>query len=603
MKDVYTLGISGFYHNSAAALVKNGKIVAAAEEERFTRIKGDSSFPINAITFCMEKGKISISDIDKVVYYEDTAKKFNRILITALINSPQGISQYLNSVPQWISEKLWIQRKILKELNIKNDKLDFISHHLSHAASAFYPSPFENAAVLTIDGVGEWTTLSWGVCNGDDINLIKQLHFPNSLGLLYSAFTVYTGFKVNDGEYKMMGLAPYGEPVYAKLIKEKLVKINKDGSFILNQKYFSYTTKMDTINEHFENLFGKPRRNPESPVDIFYANIAASIQSVTDEIILTCAKYIRRVTKMKNIVLAGGVALNITSMGKLRQSGIFDNIWVQPAAGDAGAALGAALYGYYEEAKQNRKSVQKSYMDSVYLGYRIKDNDREDNIRLKKLGGVWTTYPPNKLQEKIAELINDGKVVAVARESAEFGPRALGNRSILADPRQPDMLQHLNLKIKFREGFRPFAPAVLEEDADKYFKIIGSSPYMLYTFPVKRELCKDIMLGETIEATASKVRSDIPAVTHIDYSARVQTVDEKTSPFFYGILRNFKKLSGCSVVVNTSFNVRGEPIVNTAADAYECFMKTGIDYAVIGNRFFEKSKQKGDTNGEEQRKR
>lgn len=591
MKNVYILGISAFYHNSAAALVCNGNIVAAAEEERFTRIKGDPSFPVHAITFCLEKENITMDDVEKVVFYEDTAEKFGRIVTTALLNAPQGIGQYLHSIPAWITDKLWIQRKIAKELSVKNDKLLFIPHHLSHAASAFYPSPFERAAVLTLDGVGEWTTLSWGGCDENGIRLFKELRFPDSLGLLYSAFTVYTGFKVNSGEYKMMGLAPYGKPVYADLIKEHIVHIYEDGSFVLNKKYFSFTTKMDTINKAFEDLFGHKRRQPESAMEPFYADVAASIQAVTDEIILTLAAHIKQATGMRNLVLAGGVALNVTAMGKLRKSGLFENVWVQPAAGDAGGALGAALYGYYCE--QKRKKEAKIPIKTVYLGYRIKDADKEDDARLRQLGAVWTVHTEGELQAKIAQLLNDGKTVAVARGRAEFGPRALGNRSILADARNADMLQHLNLKIKFREGFRPFAPAVLEEDAAQYFDIDGPSPYMLCTFPVKEERRQAVVFGETLEQTAAKARSDIPAVTHVDYSARVQTVNKEQNPFFYGILRQFRQRTGCSVVVNTSFNVRGEPIVNTAEDAYQCFMKSGIEYAVIGNRLFDKQLQKG----------
>ncbi len=593
MKNIYVLGISAYYHNSAAALIKDGKIVAAAEEERFTRVKGDNSFPINAIAFCMETEGIKMSDVEKVVFYEDTAEKFVRIMTTALINAPRGIQQYLKSIPRWITQKLWIQRKILKELNIKSDKLAFIPHHLSHAASAFYPSPFQKAAVLTIDGVGEWTTLSWGVCENSQIQLLKELKFPDSLGLLYSAFTVYTGFKVNNGEYKMMGLAPYGEPKYVDLIKENIVKIYDDGSFVLNKKYFSYTTKMDTINSEFESLFGRKRRQPESEMDSFYADVAASIQQVTDEIILKAAKHIKACTGMENIVLAGGVALNVTAMGKLRRSGLFKNMWVQPAAGDAGGALGAALYGYYSVDGTKRAKSETNALRHVYLGYEIKDEDDADDAELHKLGGVWSTHTATELQKKIAELINDGKIVAVARGKAEFGPRALGNRSILADPRRAEMLQHLNRQIKFREGFRPFAPAVIEEDAGEYFELEGASPYMLYTFPVKESRRSAVEFGETVTQTASKSRSDIPAVTHVDYSARIQTVSKAESPFFYGVLEQFKRVSGYSVTVNTSFNVRGEPIVNTAADAYRCFMKSGIDYVVIGNRLFDKSLQKG----------
>lgn len=599
MENIYVLGISAYYHNSAAALVKNGKVVAAAEEERFTRVKGDNSFPINAISFCMEKEEITMSDIEKVVFYEDTAEKFVRIITTALINAPKGVQQFLHAIPQWITEKLWIQRKILKELDIKSDKLMFIPHHMSHAASAFYPSPFEKAAVLTIDGVGEWTTLSWGVCEGSEIKLLKEIKFPDSLGLLYSAFTVYTGFKVNNGEYKMMGLAPYGEPKYVDLIKENIIKIYDDGSFELNKKYFSYTTKMDTINSEFEALFGRKRRQPESEMDSFYADVAASIQQVTDEIILKIAKHIKESTGMSNIVLAGGVALNVTAMGKLRRSGLFQNMWVQPAAGDAGGALGAALYGYYCEPGRKRADAEKDSLKAVYLGYEIKDKSKNDDAQLKNLGAVWSVHTTDDLQKKIAELINDGKIVAVARDKAEFGPRALGNRSILADPRRAEMLQHLNRQIKFREGFRPFAPAVIEEDAGEYFDFEGTSPYMLYTFPVKESRRSAVEFGETVTQTASKSRSDIPAVTHVDYSARIQTVSKEHSPFFYGVLQNFKKISGCSVVVNTSFNVRGEPIVNTAVDAYRCFMKSGIDYVVIGNRLFDKKLQKGGVvNGE-----
>lgn len=593
MKNIYVLGISAYYHNSAAALIKDGKIVAAAEEERFTRVKGDNSFPINAIAFCMETEGIKVADVEKVVFYEDTAEKFVRIMTTALINAPRGIQQYLKSIPRWITQKLWIQRKILKELNIKSDKLAFIPHHLSHAASAFYPSPFQKAAVLTIDGVGEWTTLSWGVCENSRIQLLKELRFPDSLGLLYSAFTVYTGFKVNNGEYKMMGLAPYGEPKYVDLIKENIVKIYDDGSFVLNKKYFSYTTKMDTINSEFESLFGRKRRQPESEMDSFYADVAASIQQVTDEIILKAAKHIKERTGMENIVLAGGVALNVTAMGKLRRSGLFKNMWVQPAAGDAGGALGAALYGYYSVDGTKRAKSETNALRHVYLGYEIKDEDDADDAELHKLGGVWSTRTAAELQKKIAELINDGKIVAVARGKAEFGPRALGNRSILADPRRAEMLQHLNRQIKFREGFRPFAPAVIEEDAGEYFELEGASPYMLYTFPVKESRRSAVEFGETVTQTASKSRSDIPAVTHVDYSARIQTVSKAESPFFYGVLEQFKRISGYSVTVNTSFNVRGEPIVNTAADAYICFMKSGIDYVVIGNRLFDKSLQKG----------
>ncbi|MBQ8029711.1 MAG: carbamoyltransferase [Clostridia bacterium] len=594
MNDVYILGISAFYHNSAAALIKNGKIVAASEEERFTRIKGDSSFPINSIMFCLEKENIDFSSVEKVVYYEDSSRKFGRILTTIMLNSPFSVTQFFESMPVWLGEKLWIRRKILKELNIESRKLVFLPHHLSHAASAYYPSPFNEAAVLTVDGVGEWTTASYGICKESNITLLKEMQFPNSIGLLYSAFTLYTGFKINNGEYKMMGLAPYGEPKYAQLIKTKLIKIGEDGSVVLNQKYFGYTRSLNTINSKFEELFGKPKRKPESEIEPFYADIAASIQVVTDEIILKIAKHIQVETKMKNIVLAGGVALNITAMGKLRASGIFENIWIQPAAGDSGASVGAALYVYYQEKKAEKKINSEDIMKNSFLGYNIEDSNAQDDKELEALGGVWTKLSSKELPEKIAQLISEGKVVAVARKRAEFGPRALGNRSILADARREDMLRHLNLSIKFREGFRPFAPAVIEEDCQKYFDFSGKSPYMLFAVPVKEERRVPSEKTENILKNAVAVRSDIPAVTHIDYSARVQTVNKNDCPFFYDILKSFKEKTGCSVVINTSFNVRSEPIVNTAVDAYKCFMKSGIDFAVIGNRLFEKSKQKGD---------
>lgn len=588
MENIYILGISAFYHNSAAALVKNGEVVCACEEERFTRKKGDSSFPINAIMYCLEQENINIEDIRRVVFYEDTAEKFGRILMNSLVCAPTGIRQFFNSVPLWIENKLWVQKTIINELGIKNEKLVCLNHHLSHAAAAFFPSPFSSAAVLTVDGVGEWATTAWGICRGSDIELREELRFPNSLGLLYSAFTVYTGFKINDGEYKMMGLAPYGKPIYTELIKKHLVKIGNDGSFVLNQKYFSYTKTMHTINSEFEKLFGKPARKPESEIEPFYADIAASIQEVTNEIILKLAQNIKEKTGEKNLVLAGGVALNITAMGKLRNSGIFENIWIQPAAGDSGSALGAALYTYYKETNAARIPIQKL---TPFLGYEIKNNDKKDNELLRSLGGVWTVHTEDELAKKIAALISKGNTVAVARGKAEFGPRALGNRSVLADARDPDMLTRLNLKIKFREGFRPFAPVVLKEDAADYFEIKDSSPYMLFSFPVKKDRCKDFEFSNSIVGTASVVRSDIPAVTHVDYSARVQTVDKDDALFLRKILCEYKKITKCSVLVNTSFNVRGEPIVNDVVDAYKCFMKSGLDFAVIGNRLFSKQQQ------------
>lgn len=591
MAKTYVLGISAFYHDSAAALVCDGEIVAAASEERFTRIKGDASFPIEAITFCLDYAKILPEDLAEVVFYEDPVEKFGRLLTSAFIGIPKSVVQFTVSMPDWISNKLWIEKKIRKELGLKKGKVTFFSHHLSHAASAFYPSPFEDAAILTVDGVGEWTTLSWGVGNGNDLKLTRALRFPNSLGLLYSAFTFYTGFKINEGEYRMMGLAPYGKPSYAETIKKELIHIEDDGSFVLNQNYFSYAHGIRTINNKFESLFGHPPRKKEEPITEFHADIASSIQQVTNEILLNAAKHIRRETGLKNLVMAGGVALNVTATGALRASGIFDNIWIQPAAGDAGGAVGAALHQYYRITDAERKPNGKDMMKAGFLGLDIRANDEKDDEELKKLGAVWTQVDDKAAFAEIAKLVSEGKIVSIAHDRAEFGPRALGNRTILADARDPGMLQRLNARIKFREGFRPFAPAVLAEDADKYFDIKGDSPYMIFTFPVKESRRLPADRADSITKTASLARSDIPSVTHIDYSARIETVDREDNPKFHAILTEFKKLTGCSVMINTSYNVNHEPIVNTAADAYRTFMKSGIDYAFIGGRRFDKSQQ------------
>ncbi len=592
MKKTYVLGISAFYHDSAAALIRDGEIVAAASEERFTRVKGDASFPIEAITFCLDTAGILPEDLDEVVYYEDPVEKFGRLLTGAFVNMPRSLPQFAAAMPEWIGDKLWIEKRIRKELGLKKGRIGFMSHHMSHAASAFYPSPFEEAAILTVDGVGEWTTLSWGVGRGSDIELSRVLRYPNSLGLLYSAFTFYTGFRINEGEYKMMGLAPYGEPRYADLIKKELINIEDDGSFALNQRYFSYTYGLKTINKRFEKLFGRPPRKETEPVDSFYADVACSIQRVTDEILLRIAAHIKEQTGMDKLVMAGGVALNVTSTGALRASGIFDDIWIQPAAGDAGGAVGAALHGYYRLTGAKRAPAGKDLMKAGLLGYEIKMRDADDDAELKELGAVWTPTDERSAPAEIAKLVADGKIVSVAWGRAEFGPRALGDRSILADARDPDMLQYLNKKIKFREGFRPFAPAVLAEDAALYFDIDGESPYMIFTFPVKQERRLPAERTDGITATASLARSDIPAVTHVDYSARIQTVSKSDNPRFYAILSEFKKLTGSSVMINTSYNVNHEPIVNTAADAYRTFMRSGIDCAFIGARRFDKDKQK-----------
>ena len=589
----YVLGISALYHNSAAALIHNGRVIAAAEEERFTRIKGDPSFPINAIKFCLDFAKIMPEDLFAVAFYENTSTKFERIMTSIVANIPRSLPQFLAAMPDWITNKLWIENKIRKELGYKG-KVYSVPHHLSHAASAFFPSPFEDAAIITIDGVGEWSTLTWGIGENRNIILKKTLQYPNSLGLLYSAFTLYTGFKINNGEYKMMGLAPYGKPKYYDLIKQYLISIASDGSFVLNQNFFSYSYGLKTINARFEKLFGRKRRLPDEPILPFHADIAASIQKVTNEIVLQVAKTVRQKTEKKNLVMAGGVALNVTTNGLLRQSNIFDKIWIQPAAGDAGGAVGAALSAFYNLTKAHKKKAEKDLMNGAFLGSEIQNENKEDDLILKKLGAVWTTYDEETLTKMTAKLLAQGAVIGCARGRSEFGPRALGNRSIFADARDPKMLQKLNLKIKFREGFRPFAPIVLEEDASSFFDLQGSAPYMLFTFPVKKERRLPSTTADSLEHTASLPRSDIPSVTHVDYSARVQTVNIKDNSYVYGLLQEFKKLTGYGLMINTSFNTNQEPIVNSAADAYRCFMRSQIDYAIIGNRFFAKSEQKAE---------
>ena len=592
----YILGISCLYHNSAAVLIRDGEIAFAAEEERFTRVKGDASFPINAVKFCLDAEGILPRDLTAVAYYEEPGVKFDRILIGAFLNMPKSIRQFVKAVPDWITNKLWIERKIRKELDYKG-QIVFSTHHLSHAASCFYPSPFQRAAILTVDGVGEWASCAAGVGDGSKIELTECVNYPNSLGLLYSAFTLYTGFKINNGEYKMMGLAPYGAPKYAELIKKELVAVAPDGSFVLNQKYFSYTYSDYTINERFEALFGQKARQKDEPLTPFYADVAASIQAVTDEILMKLARHIKEKSGCDKLVMAGGVALNVTANGLLRKSGLFDEIWIAPAAGDAGGALGAALEAYYRLTGEKRAATGRDGMRQCFLGYSIKEKSAADDAVLRECGAVWETASPDALTKTVARLLAEGKVVGVARGAAEFGPRALGHRSILADARNPDMLEKLNLMIKFREGFRPFAPIVTAQDAPQYFEIEGESPYMLFTFPVREGRRLPADRADTYEATAKLARSDIPAVTHIDYSARAQTVQKENNAFLYGVLTEFKRLTGCGVLVNTSFNVNEEPIVNTAADAYRCFMRSGIDHAVIGNRLLDKQRQPGKREG------
>lgn len=587
----YILGISAYYHDSAACIIKDGEIVCAASEERFTRKKGDNSFPNNSINFCLNTVHKDINDIDYIVFYEDYLNKFSRILTIHYLNSPKGLLSFLYSIPKWLNKNLWLEREILKELGLKKKKIYFYPHHLSHAASAFYPSPFDEAAIMTVDGVGEWDTLTLGIGKSNDITLLKSMRFPDSVGLLYSAFTYYTGFKINSGEYKLMGLAPYGKPVYVDLIKNEIVTIYDDGSIKLNQKYFGYTTGLRMTNSNFNKLFGGKPRKMDSPITQKEMDIACSLQVVINEIMLKLSNHLYKLTSCPNLVLAGGVALNVVSIGYLKQHSKFKNIWVQPAAGDSGACIGAALLVWYKKLQNNRIVQKSDSMKGSLLGTVIPESDRSVDDVLIKNGAIFEYLDEHTLIDKITDLISSGKVVGIARGSMEFGPRALGNRSILADATNADMQSILNQKIKFRESFRPFAPAVLLEDENKYFDINDESPYMLSTYYVRSKIRNKV--DENLHGLdlLKQNRSSIPSVTHVDYSARVQTVDSKRNPFFYNILNEYKKKTKCSVLINTSFNVRGEPIVNNEFDAFKCFMNTNMDAVVIGNRLLIKEKQ------------
>jgi carbamoyltransferase len=588
---VRILGISAFYHDSAAALLEDGQIIAAAQEERFTRIKGDASFPHHAIGWCLDHAGIEIEDVDHIVFYEQPVIKFERLLTSYLATAPRGLTSFLRSMPSWLTSKLWLEREIARELGIRR-RVWFCTHHLSHAASAFFPSPYDEAAVLTIDGVGEWSTATWGVGRGNRIELSEEMRFPNSLGLLYSAFTYYCGFKINSGEYKLMGLAPYGEPKYVGDILSKLVHLHDDGSLVLNQSYLNYVAGLTMTSERFHRLFGGPPRQPESRITQREMDLAASVQAAIDEAILRMGRYVHQRTGLKQLVLAGGVALNCVATGRLSSDGPFQSLWTQPAAGDAGGALGAALWYWHHRLKQPRVVQMPDGMGGAFLGPEIPSESEDDDAMLRRLGAVWETLPDELLQERIALAIDGGKVVAIARGRMEFGPRALGGRSILGDARSETMQSHMNLKIKFREGFRPFAPMVLQEDADRYFDMRQESPYMLLVYPVgasrRRPFAAEGRFGIDL---LNLPRSDMPAVTHVDYSARVQTVDQDRNPFMHAVLTRFRDRTGCSVIVNTSFNVRGEPIVNTVEDAYRCFMATEIDCLVVGNRWLERDRQ------------
>jgi carbamoyltransferase len=588
----YVLGISAFYHDSAACLLRDGEIVGAAQEERFTRKKGDASFPTHAAGYCLAAGGITVSDLAYVGFYDKPLTKFERIMETYLGVAPRGFGQFRMAGPLWMKEKLFLDREIRRALAYDGEIL-YGEHHESHAASAFFPSPFEEAAILTVDGVGEWATTAIGVGRGNDFQLVKELHWPDSLGLLYSAFTYFTGFKVNSGEYKVMGLAPYGEPKYVDLIYKDLVDVREDGSFTLNQEYFNYLTGLTMTNGAFARLFGGPARVPESKLTQREMDLARSVQVVCEEIMLRMARTAYDETGMENLCLAGGVALNCVANGRILREGPFKRLWIQPAAGDAGGALGVAQLIWHRYGKSPRTvSPGRDGMRGAYLGPAFAPDDIA--AYLQSVGAVGEQLERDRLLKRVAELLASEKIVGWFDGRMEFGPRALGARSILGDPRSPRMQAQMNLKIKFREGFRPFAPSVLRERVSDYFELDDESPYMLLVAPVKRSR----QISMTPEQRRlwgidqlNVPRSDIPAVTHIDYSARIQTVSRDTNPNYYDLIKEFERLTDCAVLVNTSFNVRGEPIVCTPADAYHCFMRTHIDYLVLGPFLLDKTRQ------------
>ncbi len=593
------LGISAFYHDSAATIIEDGKIIAAAQEERFTRKKHDSGYPFFSIEFVLNYSKIKLSNVDYIVFFEKPFLKFERLLETYVAMAPRGFWQFSKAMPAWLREKLF-QKKMLFSLLKQHDKnfndtkkIFFSEHHLSHAASAFYPSPYEKAIVLTADGVGEWATTTVAIGDQNNLNIKKEIHFPHSLGLLYSAFTYYTGFKVNSGEYKLMGLAPYGKPKYAELIKKHLIHIKDDGSFRLDQKYFNYTTGFTMTNENFNKLFGqKPRDVKTEKITQFHMDIASSIQIVTEEVMIKICKSLKEEYKISNLCLAGGVALNCVANGKILKEKIFENIWIQPAAGDAGGSLGAALAFWYLELNKDRKSTNNDQMKGSYLGPSYSNEEIQKS--LTNLGAKFNILSDDDLIKKTSDDLANGHAIGWFQGRMEFGPRALGGRSIIGDPRSPNMQKNLNLKVKYRESFRPFAPSVLREDVDQWFELNKDSPYMLIVSDVKKEKQSQMSDDEKklfgIEKLNIK-RSEIPAVTHVDYSARIQTVHEETNKKYYDLIKKFKEKTNCSVIVNTSFNVRGEPIVNTPEDAFNCFMGTELDNLAIGNCYLIKSEQ------------
>jgi carbamoyltransferase len=593
------LGISAYYHDSAACLVVDGKIIAAAQEERFTRKKHDENFPVNAINYCLIEARLSAQKVDFVVFYDKPFLKFERLFETYLAFAPKGFKSFATSLPVWVKDKLFQKSVILDALKDHLDKntdwsnkLLFSEHHLSHAASAFFPSPFEEAAVLTMDGVGEWATTSLAVGKGNTLNVTNEIHFPHSLGLLYSAMTYYTGFKVNSGEYKVMGLAPYGAPKYANMIKDHLIDIKEDGSFHLDMSYFNYCTGLTMTSERFNDLFGAPPRKSESILGQREMDLAASIQAVTEEVVIKLAKGIKKSTGLNNLCLAGGVALNCVANGKLLRENVFDKIWIQPASGDAGGAVGAALAAYYLMLAQQRKVEKHDSMQGSYLGPEFGQAEIEQ--RLIQAGAKFDVVSDTQLIDQTAQALADGLAIGWHQGRMEFGPRSLGARSIIADARSPTVQKQLNLKVKYRESFRPFAPSVLKEDVADWFEIQTDSPYMLLVADVKKE--KQLAMTEAQKQLfgiekLNVPRSLVPAVTHVDYSARIQTVSKDTNPKYHALISKFKEITGCPVLVNTSFNVRGEPIVCSPEDAFNCLMGTDIDFLVVGNCILRKEQQ------------
>ena len=594
------MGISAFYHDSAAALIKDGNIVAAAQEERFSRKKHDARYPFNAVNYILEESNLKLNEIDHIVFFEKPFLKFERLLETYVAFAPKGFTSFSKAMPVWIKDKLFQKNLLLNKLKNHDESYDknkenlfFSDHHLSHAASAFYPSPFKEAVVITADGVGEWATTTVAIGKRDKLEIKKELHFPHSLGLLYSAFTYYTGFKVNSGEYKLMGLAPYGKPKYTDLILNNLVDLKDDGTFILDQKYFNYSTGLTMTNKKFDNLFGNPARKPEKEkINQFHMDIAASIQKVTEKIMLMLARSLKEEYNLSNLCLAGGVALNCVANGKILEEKIFDNIWVQPASGDAGGSLGAALAYWHIDLNKERENIGEDNMQGSYLGNSF--NEEEIKNTLNEIGADFMEMSEKDIIEKTAFDISNGKAIGWFQGRMEFGPRALGNRSILGDPRSDKMQKNLNLKVKYRESFRPFAPSVLREDVFNWFEINSDSPYMLFVANIKKEKSQEMTEDEKklfgIDLLNIK-RSEIPAVTHVDYSARIQTVYKQTNEKYYELIKKFKEITNCPVLINTSFNIRGEPIVNTPQDAFNCFMGTELDVLVIGNYYLDKKTQ------------